>query len=43
MELLSDFQISSHSQYYLDTDNIDDRIVNSKDSLKVSATKEVLI
>ena len=41
MELLS--ELSSHSQYYLETDNLDDRIVNSKDSLKVSASKEVLI
>ena len=43
MELLSEIQISSHSQYYMDADNMDARIVNSKDSLKVLATKEVLI
>ena len=43
MEPVSEFQLSYHSQYYLDTDNIEDRMVDLKESLKVAATKEVLI
>ena len=44
MEPVSEFQLEScHSQYYLDTDNIEDRMLDLKESLKVAATKEVLI